>query len=330
MRCGADTGRRTRGLDHGVVALCLLSYIRFDANAHRTQLCRRVRGNLLKSRPTRPCASVRSGGTRGPVADRLKNKEARILSESGPRRVIEWKGARLSASLARMHPILVAQRPGRSLALDRMPFIHRDDRRDLAKGGAHERTLTLDGQRAVCDVALALHDELFDDEVVFGLSTAALTAARRRTVKSLHFIVKRVRQSFFSRPVSSTRQPVPDNITVNRRQNVLILFQLFAEEQMRAGVPPKGMEQAFAQKLQMSPSMWSQIKSSRPIGDKLARQIEAACGQPQSWLDEAHEPQGHSASEQQFLALALKAWRSTNAEGRKRLKLAMKEVMATV
>jgi hypothetical protein len=118
---------------------------------------------------------------------------------------------------------------------------------------------------------------------------------------------------------------VPDNITVNRRQNVLSLFQQFAEEQMRAGVPPKGMEQAFAQKLQISPSMWSQIKSSRPIGDKLARQVEVACGQSAGWLDEEHQPQGLSASEQQFLALALKAWRSTNSEGRKRLKIALKE-----
>lgn len=119
---------------------------------------------------------------------------------------------------------------------------------------------------------------------------------------------------------------MPDNITVNRRQNVLSLFQLYAEDQMRAGVPPKGMEQAYAQKLQMSPSMWSQIKSSRPIGDKLARQIESACGKPNGWLDQEHEPQGLNAAEQQFLAMALKAWRATNADGRKRLKLAMKEV----
>jgi len=119
---------------------------------------------------------------------------------------------------------------------------------------------------------------------------------------------------------------VPTNITVNRRQNVLSLFQQFAEEQMRAGVPPKGMEQAFAQKLQISPSMWSQIKSSRPIGDKLARQVEAACAQPAGWLDEEHQPQGLSASEQQFLALALKAWRATNAEGRKRLRSVLKDV----
>jgi hypothetical protein len=121
---------------------------------------------------------------------------------------------------------------------------------------------------------------------------------------------------------------VPANITVYRRQNVLSLFQQFAEEQMRAGVPPKGMEQAFALKLQVSPSMWSQIKSSRPIGDRLARQIESACGWPAGWLDEEHEPQGMSASEQQFLALALNAWRNTNAEGRKRLKLMLKDAAA--
>jgi hypothetical protein len=121
---------------------------------------------------------------------------------------------------------------------------------------------------------------------------------------------------------------VPENITVTRRQNALDLFQQFAEAQMRAGSPPKGMEQAFAQKLQISPSMWSQVKSSRPIGDKLARQIEAECGQPAGWLDQAHQPMGPSPSEQQFLALALKAWRSTNAEGRKRLKLMLKEAAA--
>jgi len=50
-----------------------------------------------------------------------------------------------------------------------MPFIHRDDRVGSAKGGAHERTLTRQGQRAVCDAALVLHDELFSDSVAFEL-----------------------------------------------------------------------------------------------------------------------------------------------------------------
>jgi hypothetical protein len=76
--------------------------------------------------------------------------------------------------------------------------------------------------------------------------------------------------------------------------------------------------------------MWSQIKSSRPIGDKLARQIEVACAQASGWLDEERAPAGTSASEQQFMALALQAWRATNAEGRKRLKQVMKETLAAM
>ena len=53
----------------------------------------------------------------------------------------------------------------------------------------------------------------------------------------------------------------------------MALFQDYAEKALAQGSPPKGLEQAFAATLQISPSMWSQIKSSRPIGDKLARQI---------------------------------------------------------
>jgi hypothetical protein len=110
-----------------------------------------------------------------------------------------------------------------------------------------------------------------------------------------------------------------------RRNNAVTLFQQFAEAQMRAGVAPKGLEQAFATRLQVSPSMWSQIKSSRPIGDKLARQIEAACGCEPGWLDEERASQGLTAGEQQFLAMALKAWRTTNADGRRRLKALLRE-----
>jgi hypothetical protein len=38
------------------------------------------------------------------------------------------------------------------------------------------------------------------------------------------------------------------------------------------------------------------------------------------WLDEEREPQGLGQAEQQFLALALKAWRATNSAGRKTLR----------
>jgi len=110
------------------------------------------------------------------------------------------------------------------------------------------------------------------------------------------------------------------NITVTRRQNALALFQAYAEKALASGASPKGLEQAFAATLQISPSMWSQIKSSRPIGDKLARQIDSACARPAGWLDETRKDAAPSAAESAFLDLALAAWRSTNSAGRKALR----------
>jgi len=114
--------------------------------------------------------------------------------------------------------------------------------------------------------------------------------------------------------------------TVLRRRNVLALFQAWAESAVAAGSAPKGLEQAFAAHVEISPSMWSQIKSSRPIGDKLARQIERHCGKPAGWLDEAREAAGPTPGEQRFLALALQAWRRTNADGRKELRAQLRQL----
>jgi hypothetical protein len=116
------------------------------------------------------------------------------------------------------------------------------------------------------------------------------------------------------------------NITVNRRQNALALFKTYAETALAAGSPPKGLEQAFAATLQISPSMWSQIKASRPIGDKLARQIEAMTGRHAGWLDESRVDASPTPAETAFLALALSAWRATNSAGRKALREHLKRV----
>ena len=120
-------------------------------------------------------------------------------------------------------------------------------------------------------------------------------------------------------PVASRAQQVA-NTTITRRQNALALFQAYAEKALASGAPPKGLEQMFAATLQVSPSMWSQIKSSRPIGDKLARQIEQHHGKPTGWLDEAHGNDSVTPAEKAFLDLALKAWRATNSLGRKALR----------
>ena len=128
--------------------------------------------------------------------------------------------------------------------------------------------------------------------------------------------------------VASRTHPV-SNITLTRRQNALALFQDYAEKALASGTPPKGLEQSFATTLQISPSMWSQIKSSRPIGDKLARQIESACGKPSGWLDEVRKESMPSAAEAAFVELALSAWRSTNSAGRKALRDHLRAIVAS-
>ena len=113
------------------------------------------------------------------------------------------------------------------------------------------------------------------------------------------------------------------NPTLTRRQNALALFQAFAETTLASGGSPKGIEQSFAATLQISPSMWSQIKSSRPIGDKLARQIEQLGGKARGWLDEARDPSAVSPPEKAFMELALAAWRASNRAERKALRAAL-------
>ena len=96
---------------------------------------------------------------------------------------------------------------------------------------------------------------------------------------------------------------------------------------MAAGASPKGLEQAFATTLQISPSMWSQIKSSRPIGDKLARQIEKLCAKPGGWLDEGRAAQVITPVEQAFLELALAAWRASNSAGKKQVRAQLSRIV---
>ncbi|MBX3654611.1 MAG: hypothetical protein KIS62_11860 [Ramlibacter sp.] len=109
-------------------------------------------------------------------------------------------------------------------------------------------------------------------------------------------------------------------ITVTRRANVVALYQTFLQERIAAGDAPKGLDQTFAALLEISPSMWSQIKSARPISDKLARQIEHHTQQAAGWLDQDHgAPPLPDAAEDRFLELARNAWRQANAKRKREL-----------
>ncbi|MDQ0069296.1 hypothetical protein J2W34_001070 [Variovorax boronicumulans] len=110
------------------------------------------------------------------------------------------------------------------------------------------------------------------------------------------------------------------NTTVARRRNVLALHRRFLEGAVAAGLPAKGLDQSFAKKIEISPSMWSQIKSARPIGDNLARQIERHCEVEPGWLDKEDRPsEVPDAAEERFIAAAREAWRTANAKGKREL-----------
>lgn len=119
--------------------------------------------------------------------------------------------------------------------------------------------------------------------------------------------------------------PYVTSISTIRKVNAISLFQVYAEEQIAAGVQPKGLEGAFAQLLGISGATWSMAKSGkRPIGDKLARQFERCAGKPSGWLDEERPADGMTQAEQQFVALALHVYRGTNSDGRKQLRHLLK------
>ncbi|MDP9990818.1 hypothetical protein J2W28_001988 [Variovorax boronicumulans] len=116
------------------------------------------------------------------------------------------------------------------------------------------------------------------------------------------------------------------NTTVARRRNVLALHRRFLEGAIAAGLPAKGLDQSFAKKIEISPSMWSQIKSARPIGDNLARQIERHCDVEPGWLDkEDRPPEVPDAAEERFIAAAREAWRTANAKGKRELSAWLKK-----
>ena len=114
-----------------------------------------------------------------------------------------------------------------------------------------------------------------------------------------------------------------ENITTTRRSNLKFLFGLYVEAQVAAGADLKGLKQTFAESLQISPSRFSQLLSSRPISDQLARQLEVLQGHPTGWLDVSHGERTPSAAEESFIQLCREAWAAQNAKGKRALRNAV-------
>jgi hypothetical protein len=76
-----------------------------------------------------------------------------------------------------------------------------------------------------------------------------------------------------------------------RLDNALALFEEFVRATARHAdaATLRGLERRFAERVQIQPSYWSQIKSrSRQIGERLARQFEQLCHKPRGWMDIDH------------------------------------------
>ena len=77
-----------------------------------------------------------------------------------------------------------------------------------------------------------------------------------------------------------------------RLANALALFDEFVHANVKSAdaATLRGLEGRFAERLQIQPSYWSQIKGrSRQIGERLARQFEQLCHKPHGWMDEPHD-----------------------------------------
>jgi len=78
-----------------------------------------------------------------------------------------------------------------------------------------------------------------------------------------------------------------------RLDNALALFEEFVRATARHAdaATLRGLERRFAERVQIQPSYWSQIKGrGRQIGERLARQFEHLCHKPRGWMDVPHGP----------------------------------------
>ncbi len=83
---------------------------------------------------------------------------------------------------------------------------------------------------------------------------------------------------------------VPDVARI-RLDNALLLFDEFVAATVKHpdAATLRGLDRRFAERLQIQPSYWSQIKSrARQIGERLARQFEILSHKPRGWMDDDH------------------------------------------
>ncbi|CAN5123417.1 hypothetical protein BH10PSE17_BH10PSE17_10520 [soil metagenome] len=133
---------------------------------------------------------------------------------------------------------------------------------------------------------------------------------------------------------------MPTDVASIRRTNALFLFDEFVRNTVADpdAATLRGLDRRFAERLQIQPSYWSQIKSrARHIGERLARQFESLSNKPIGWMDEPHDqpasvPEGLRAAdddERFVVGLVLSYYRRDPARARQRLLELIGEALVT-
>ena len=111
----------------------------------------------------------------------------------------------------------------------------------------------------------------------------------------------------------------PSSLHQTRRDNLQLLLRAFSEKEIVGGSTAKGLEGAFAAHIGITAITLSHIKRSRNISDKVASQIESACGVEHGWMSVPHGELAPTSAQQQFEYLARAAWQGGNAKARREL-----------
>jgi hypothetical protein len=104
-----------------------------------------------------------------------------------------------------------------------------------------------------------------------------------------------VKEALSSASMPSSSQDPARDLAQTRLDNALALFEEFVRATARHAdaATLRGLERRFAERVDIQPSYWSQIKSrARQIGERLARQFEQRCHKPAGWMDLPHTGPG--------------------------------------
>ncbi len=111
---------------------------------------------------------------------------------------------------------------------------------------------------------------------------------------------------------------------VTRRQNLASLFSTFVAQAQTANPTASlsGLDKAFAARIQIANSSFSSYRTgNRPMGARIARQMEAVMGLESGWMDIEH---GADASDDdvelnRFVKLATRAYKRASPMHRQML-----------